>query len=286
MRARIFLVAAVAGALCLVPGLASAAKTASATPVVTRLGLPTNDLAFDPISNRLYASIPSRAGVLGNRIAALDPASGAVLGTAFVGSEPGKLAVSSDGQYLYVALDGAAAVRRVALPSLTPGLQFPLGVDAILGPMFVEDMEVVPGAPTAVAISRRNVGFSPRHEGVAVYDDGVKRANETPGHTGSNVIEFGASASRLYGYNNETTEFGFRRMTVTGTGVTTQDVAASLISGFGVDMEFDDGRMYATNGRVIDPEARTLLGTFPFPSAGPIEPDTAHGKVFHVAAER
>ena len=43
-------------------------------------------------------------------------------------------------------------------------------------------------------------------------------------HTGSNVIAFGATAGRLYGYNNETSEFGFRRMDVTASGVTVLEI--------------------------------------------------------------
>ena len=39
----------------------------------------------------------------------------------------------------------------------------------------------------------------------------------------ANVIEFSASAGTLYGYNNETTEFGFRTMAVTASGVTVTD---------------------------------------------------------------
>jgi hypothetical protein len=183
-RSRVALVV-VGAALMVAPGLASASHGTDGTPVVTKLNLPTNDVAFDPTSNSLYASIPGKASRLGNRVVAIDPASGAIVGSVFVGSEPGKLALSQDGQYLYVALNGAAAVRRVSLPALSAGLQFSLGADPTFGPYLVEDMEVLPGDPGAVAISRLNTGISPRHAGVAVYDEGVKLAGETPRHTGS-----------------------------------------------------------------------------------------------------
>ncbi len=125
---------------------------------------------------------------------------------------------------------------------------------------------------------------------MAIYDDGVKRPNETADRTGSNRIEFGASRSalgvpdaRLYGYNHESTEFGFRRMTVDASGVTTLESTSNLISGFGVDIEFDDGRIYATNGRVIDPEARTIVGTYSVGFGGPVEPDSDHDRVYFVS---
>ena len=143
--------------------------------------------------------------------------------------------------------------------------------------MYGEDIEVLTDNPRAVAVSRRNVGFSPRHEGVAIYDDGVARASATQGHTGSNRITTSASATTLYGYNNETTEFGFRRITVSATGVQEEVVRTGLLSDFGVDIEYDGGRVYATNGAVVDPVALTRVGTFP--TSGIVEPDATNGRV-------
>ena len=286
--ARSFVLLLLLGALLgIAPGLASASHEAIGPPVITPLSLAVNDLEFDRHSGKIYASVPSRAGALGNRIVQIDPKTGALGSSIFVGSEPFYLAISDDGQYLYVGLHGAAAVRRVHLPSFTAGLQFSLGSDPNFGPFFVDDIEVVPWDPETVAVSRMKVGFSPRHEGVAVYANGVKRPDETTDHTGSNRIEFGSSRStlgvpdaRLYGYNHESSEFGFRRMTVSSSGVSTLDVTGNLISGFVVDIAFEDGRVYSTNGRVIDPEARTLLGTYPVGSAGgPVLPDSDHDRV-------
>src|SRR5688572_30652369 len=87
---------------------------ASAEPFRS-LSLPTNDLVYDPHSGRLYASIPGSAGADGNSVVPIDPATGAVGTPIPVGSEPGKLALSDDGRYLYVGLNGENAVRRVML---------------------------------------------------------------------------------------------------------------------------------------------------------------------------
>jgi hypothetical protein len=246
------------------------------------IALPTNDLVYDSGRQRIYASVPSSAGAKhGNTVTVINPATGEIGPSVFVGSEPVRLALSDDGQFLYVSLDGAAAVRRVDLASFTAGPQFSLGSDAFFGPYYVEDMDVMPGQPGTVAISRRFEGVSPRHAGVAIYDNGVQRPTTTQGHTGSNVIEFAATASRLYGYNNETTEFGFRRLDVGPTGVTELD-AGTLFDGFDVDMEFDGGLIFASNGSVVDPEARTLLGTFVLPrfSSPLVRPATDIGRVF------
>jgi hypothetical protein len=251
---------------------------------VRQLALVTKDLVYDPVTRRIYASVPGSAGPTGNSITPIDPVNGTLDTPVFVGSEPGKLALSDDSTYLYVALDGAAAVRRFDVAAQAPGLQFPLGSDHSFGPFLVEDMEVVPGDPEAVAISRKNPNVTPRHGGVAIYENGVPRAQSTPGHTGSNVIEFSASPTTLYGYNNETTEFGFRRMRVDESGVSVTDVSENLISGSCIDIRFDGGLIFTTSGQVIDPEAGALLGTFSGVERGAlVMPDMSAGRIFYLS---
>ncbi len=260
------------------------AGTASAADV-RRVTLRTNDILYDSTSGKIYASVPSSAGSLGNSVVPIDPATGAVGAPIFVGSEPGRLALSDDGQYLYVSLDGAAAVRRVNLQTQAAEIQFSLGSDSFFGPFYVEDMEVQPGHPHVVAISLKNLGISPRHAGVAIFEDGVQRPEVTVRHTGSNVIEFSDDPTRLYGNNLETTEFGFRRMLVDDSGVVEQDVTRDLIPG--ADIEFDDGLLYGTSGLVIDPEGPVPVpvGTYSFPYLGErlVEPDALAGHVYFLS---
>src|SRR5207253_3104057 len=107
----------------------------------------------DPNTQLIYASVPGRAGDIGNSITIIDPVSGEVGPSIFIGSEPNKLALSDDGKYLYVGLDGAAAVRRFEIATRTPGLQFALGSDSFFGPYQVDDLAVLPGQPGSVAVS-------------------------------------------------------------------------------------------------------------------------------------
>lgn len=257
-----------------------------------------SDIVYDPVSQKLYAAVKAGAGNAGS-VVPIDPLTG-TLGTAIpVGIEPTKLAISNDGQYLYVGCDGTQnvqlpAVQRINLTLATPAvdLTVALGTSQFNGPNYPEDIAVLPGNAQAFAVSLRNQGFSPRHEGVAIYDGAVRRTNVTPNHTGSNVIEFSASADTLYGYNNETTEYGFRRMAVGASGVTVLDVQGSfpnppgaLIEG-SADIRFNAGRIYTTTGRVIDPVNRSILGTFVLPAgASAVAPDTAAptGRVYFLS---
>lgn len=268
------------------------APTAFAGVEVTLAGV--SDLVYNPVSQKLYAAVKAGLGNAGS-VVPINPANGS-LGTAIpVGIEPTKLAVSDDGRYLYVGFDGQSSIQRIdiALPNPTVDLTVPLGGDAFLGPYYAEDIAVLPGMAATFAVSRKYIGLSPRHAGVAIYDGAVQRSNVTPTHTGSNVIEFSPSGDTVYGYNNEQSSYGFFRMAVDASGVSVIDVqntfstGGALIEGFNVDIRFNGGRIYATNGRVIDPVNRTILGTFVLPSAfgNSVAPDTAAptGRVYFLA---
>lgn len=235
--------------------------------------LPANDLAWDAGTGKLYASIPSTVPLLGNTIVALDPATGAATGSVFVGSEPTVLAPSGDGQFLWVALEGAGAVRSVTMGTLTAGLMFALSSGQ------VEEMEVMPGQSRTLAIAQKNPGTSPRHLGVYVYDDGVRRTSGSQGHTGSNSIAFGESASVIYGLNNETTEFGFRTLTVGPSGVAESWSTWGLVNSFYARIRFANGRVYATTGQVVDAERHEAVATLGG-SGEAIYPDPVLGRVF------
>jgi len=273
--------------------------TPTPTPVPTpgvgelrQIALATNDLAVGPTSATIFASVPSSGGANGNSITPINATAGTLEQSVFVGSEPNKLAISDNGSTIYVALDGANAVRKFDTGSRAPGLQFSLGGDQFFGPYRAEDISVAPGQPNVIAVSRLRPGVSPRHGGVAIFDNGVQRTLTTPDHTGSNVIEFSNSPEILYGQNTETTEFGFRRMAVATCGVITLNTSQNLIAGFGLDFRVDNGLVFATGGRLIDPETRTLLGTFIVRNpnsfgSGPIlvAPDVKAGRVYFVLDE-
>lgn len=272
------------------PGLASVTvlnplpgggqSEASDLLIYVRTAVVTNDLVYDPDRDRIFGTVPSSGGAYGNSIVSLDAVSGDILTSTFVGSEPVALARSDDGRYLYASITGANAVRRYVVAADSAGIQFPLGDDPSFGPLRAEDIVVLQGSPGSIAASTYRVGVSPRHGGVFVYDDGVRRADGTQDHTGSNRIEPSDSADILYGYNNETTEFGFRRLIVSATGISEDQVAKNLIAGFGVDIHFDGGRVYATTGAVVDPTTMQLVGTLP--ASGPMTTDASIHRAFFV----
>jgi hypothetical protein len=227
----------------------------AATITVQRVSLVARDIVWDGGTERLYLSIPGSAGALGNTVAAVNPATGTVTGSVPVGSEPHRMARSDDGQYLYVGVNGANGVRRVTLSNLSAGLQWALPAGEV-----ADDIEVMPGHPTTVAVSRHQPGLSPSLQGVTIYDDGVARPTSSGGHTGGARIAFLDSPSVLYGYNNDHTGFEFFTIAVDASGARHSVVTSGLVSGFYTDILGVAGRIYGTNGSVVDAERRRAVG--------------------------
>lgn len=249
---------------------------------VYTMNVTTNDLVYDAITNKIYASIPSSNGSNGNSIGVINPSTRVLENTIFMGSEPSVLAISDNGQYIYSGFSSTSTVRRFNIASQTAGIQYSLGSDTWSGSYYVEDIEVMPGHPETIAVSRRNVGYSPRHEGVAIYDGNIMRPVTTPDHSGSNKIEF-TSQNSLIGYNNESTEYGIRRLSVNSAGVTNVSVTQSVLSNFYLDFIYHDNRMYATDGKVVDiTTAPFVIGQFSNVS-GPAVYDTYYNKVCYAS---
>src|SRR5215203_48759 len=244
---------------------------------VIKLQLAANDLIFDPGTQKVYASLPGNVAGFGNSLAPINPVTGVVSQPVFIGTNPTELALSSNNRFIYAGLDGVAGVRRFDLQTQTPGLQFPLGF-SFQGALFVNDIEVQPGNPSVVAVSLKNKVLAPNFEGVAIFDEGVKRPNKTPDHTGSNVIEFGASPAVLYGLDTGSTAAGLQKMNVDASGVSVTSTIHNLI--VAGDFEFENGLLYANSGQVVDPETATVLGSFPI--TGPMATNIAANRVYFI----
>ncbi len=224
-----------------------------------------NDLVFNASSQELLASIGSAAGYgVGNTITRIG-LDGAILSSQFVGSEPGKIALSSDGSVGYVALQTAPSIKQFNTLTGITTASISVPGSAYNGSTRAEDIAVSPTDANVIAVSVRNTCCSPRHEGVYIIQNGQVLADHTPGHTGSNTIEFGANGTTLYGYNNETTEYGFRTMSVNSTGVRTTSVSGSTLYGFYQTFTVEQGLAYSSTGVVFNPSTGEQMGQFSLP---------------------
>jgi hypothetical protein len=239
------------------------------------IDLTTNDLVYDSNTKKIYVSIPSSNGNNGNSIGVINPFTRELENTVFIGSEPTVLAISDNGQYIYSGFDQTSTVRRFDVATQTAGLEFSLGGDDFLGPYYVEDLEVMPGSPTTIAISRKHKDISPIHAGIAIYDNDVLRPTVTPSHTGGNQIEF-KNSSTMFGYNNESTGFYLYRYAINAGGITEVFNAGGFPGGFNFFLEFSyhNNRLYFTNGRVVNVENTPFVAGQFANAVGPVVYDS------------
>src|SRR5688572_19451583 len=230
------------------------------------VNLTTNDLLFNPQTQQLHATVPSSAGSTGNSITEINPLDGTVGQSTFIGSEPNKIALSGDGQVLYASLDGAGAVRRFDIPTHTAGLQFSLGSEPFGGsPFLAADVAVAPGNSNVVAVSRTRPFVSPPGSGVAIFDNGVQRPTTSPGHSDSAAfLAFSATDATLYG--SPLFGGGLQTLSIDASGVTLASTTPFPVGG---DIQFQNGLVYSSTGRVVNPSTNTLLGTFAGVGSGP-----------------
>jgi hypothetical protein len=87
--------------------------------------------------------------------------------------------------------------------------------------------------------------------------------NTTPTRlgTGSGTIAFCSSSSTLYGFDNQSTGFGFYTMSVDNNGVQQTGIASGLIVG-AANITCDANVIYASTGYAVNPLTNTQLGTF------------------------
>lgn len=247
----------------------------------TTVSLSTNNIVYNDFSNELLVSVPSYAGYgVGNSITRISMG-GQILSSQFVGSAPGQVVLSADGLTGYVALHLAPSIKR--FDALTGAVT---GTIALPDSTYrAEDIAVSPDNPNVIAVSLRNTCCSPRHEGVGIYQNGQLLPQLTADHTGSNTIEFGADGKTLYGYNNETTDFGYRIMSVNGSGVTTTSVTSGALYGFNKTFTYDSGLAFSSTGEVFNPATGEQLGAFSLPSwSAAFTASVEEGRAYALAA--
>jgi hypothetical protein len=244
-----------------------------------------DDVVWDGTRGVLYASIYS-AAPFGNSIQVIDPDGGSVVGARDAGIGPSKLALSDDRQFLYVGLRGEKAVQRFTLPSLTPSLQYPIGDDPSFGPYAPGDIQVAPGKPHTVAVTRTWGGSPDTIGGVVVFDDATPRPVAAPSFGGTGYIysslQWNADGTHLYANNGESTGFEFIAMTVTADGLRIERVTPDAFPGFSRSVHFvsTTGLLYGDDGIVLDPMTGAQIGSFPVAEDALMVPDPSLNRAF------
>jgi hypothetical protein len=250
--------------------------TSAAQGYTTFISIANHDIVYNAADGLIYASVPATsAGAGGNAVVGIDPTTGSIMRTIQVGTNPNKLALSTDGTQLFVGIDGAGAVAQINLSQGKVVNQFGIGGGpGIYNPPYTAAyLAAVPGLPNSVAVA--TLGYI-SGSGVTIFDSGVARSGSSVS-VGEGPLSFGSSASTLYlGSNYVDT------LTVGSTGITrsTQLASASSVT----TLQYDNGALYLSSGQVLNASTGGLNGTFYISGStqanGPVVSDSTLGRAF------
>ncbi len=223
------------------------------------------DFTYDEEADIVYATVNGSGETEEtDYVMMIQGATGEILDTFFVGKDPSFIKLSNDQSQLYVNYDNNM-IKRMGMETDGTEVDFGIFTTTGCGSRRVEDMVIFDNNPETIAVSIKKTSCSPRHIGVAIYDNGVQRPTMATGHTGSNQIEPSEDPKKLYGYTNETSGHEFMELTLDANGVTeNEDHVSGLLYG-NTTIEYYDGKIYSSNGQVIDPVVKTELYQYAMP---------------------
>ncbi len=232
-----------------------------------------NDIVYSAVNNRIYAALPSFAGINGNSIATIDTATGEIVSTLFVGSDPLSLAMTADESLLYVSFLQASKIAVVDLTQASVSAYIDLELNETTSrPLLGIDVAVSPTANDSILAAEKGE--------VSSYVAGVKQGTALSGFLTVSDVFFKASGTEvlIQELNSKLT-----RATVGAGGVTFDSSDNVLVAAR--SLKYVDDTLYDRNGRVVDEVSSTRLGTCPANTGSGtllVEPAAASDSIYYV----
>ena len=266
-----------------IPVMIRNAQSAPSNPLPYYVGIniygdESADVAWDSQQNVLYVSKPSTASGNADTVMAFIPQQltdgAAVWIYQFpTNSNPDRLALSPDGKYLYVGLDGAGAVQQLVLSGIAPptaGNTVSIGSDPVSGPYYAMDLQISPLDFNTIAVARGIPLVSKpatiAQGGVAIYDGTTQRPNiVTPASLPIppllDTIQWSVDGNTIYAVNNENASGDLYELAVSPSGVTLASAddhpGLFTIPNPYIHLDPQVGLIYGDDGMIVDPAAGT-----------------------------
>ena len=173
------------------------------SPAVQAVSVSANEIAFDPGTNRLYASTASGTIVpinpdTGVADAAITVSSGAV----------GQIEIPATGSILYAVVNNGTQIVKVNLSTRAVGTPFSVGTDSFGNALTVADFAILPNDNTTIGVALNPSNGTTDH--VAIYTNGVKRSTVISYNSSSSSnpvlarqITAGSQSNRFYASNGD-----------------------------------------------------------------------------------
>jgi len=239
-----------------------------------------SDIAVDPVSGTLFASVPAAGGIYSNKLVAIDATAGTVTNSYPLGADPGQIEIAPNGQFLYAAVSNHLAVQRFDLSTRKAGSSIAMGSSQGYA-YWIRDLAVLSGVSDSAVVTLGDTAGNSR--GVWRYNSGIPVQLGDFSTLDPYWIEASPVNQTLYGYQNNNQFPLMRGLASPGSPVTAVN---GLFSGGSLTYRY--GVLYGNLGRAVQADTFALLGDYPnviesVGAAGLVEVDPALKRTFYLA---
>lgn len=262
--------------------------------VLTLLEIPHGDFVWSANASKFFLTQPPLSGATAGKLLTHDPLANGTQEIAALGAQPGPIAVTSDGQFVYVGDMQVSEIKRISAAGVPSGA-LSLGNAPSGLPRFARDIDVAPGDPTLIAVATGG-HYSPIDaDSVFIFRNGNRLADAIGPRMDPITDPFveqicwGQNSQTLYGLGFGTVNlstFSSGRayeMSVSATGVTMVESTAGTSYGLQHEgrLRCQNGLAYTDEGKIYNPATNAIsaLGTYPQHPTRAV-PDAVLNKVF------
>jgi len=196
-----------------------------------------------PTGDRLLAIVPDTGRAFAGRLISLDPHTGQINSLLAPAVAPTSLVVSGDGNSLYLGSKYSKRVDRLVWPSLSQAATFEhqfTGTGSLVA---------LPGSSTSVVVGQTVIGST---QVVEIFDEGQPRAGGGSVIGSGDCLAVDETGTRVYALDNGLSSFELRSYAVDAVGLNQTGVSGALPIGFQTGIATWGGKVYTSNGLVID----------------------------------
>ena len=243
----------------------------SYSQVVFRSDIKANHIEYDSKRKVIYATVQENDSIYGNSIIAIDPYEGTVAKSVFVGKDPTTFVFTSDSNFIYIAFNNDAVVKKFSLNEFCIVDQINLETDSSNGERYANSLAVLPNNDSVIVVSTKFKNISLSFAGLFAYSNGKLLPNaiypDFYFNEGVIIIHnlISTGNDTIYGYSENLSPSTFSTIKFNAdSGLTLVSYKKHSIVDFS-NLSYDDGLLYNDIGFIINPQNLSITDHFSLP---------------------